>query len=254
VFAAGADDLEKVDRLLRRFSAVAGRPPDMKRLVTLRDEDLGEGGADLYHRTIDDEAGFGLSLVAADPETVSSFRPRFSQAIELLRRADAELAEEVDVFGRQIVLACGKAGELNFSGAATFFLWGALLINPRTNEDPLSLAETLAHESGHALLFALCDADPMTLNDAEDRYPSPLRTDPRPIEGIVHATYVLARMERVMRAVYERCAPSAADLGKAREMADASRRLFLDGLEVVRKHARFSEAGRAVFEPCLSWV
>ncbi len=85
-------------------------------------------------------------------------RARIADSIALIRAADPELASEIDVLGRQLVLAEGDAGTLKFSGASTFFLWGALVLNPKTNGDALTLAETLAHESGHALLFGLCDA------------------------------------------------------------------------------------------------
>ncbi len=56
------------------------------------------------------------------------------------------------------------------------------------------MVESLAHETAHALLFGLPLGADLTTNDPGERYALPLRLDPRPIEGIVHATYVLARM------------------------------------------------------------
>jgi HEXXH motif-containing protein len=245
--AAGEDDPARAADLLEEFSTLALNEGGRSGVVTMRDEDL-EGQASRYRRMVDDDESYGVSLGPVDAATMESMRARVADSMALIREADPELASEIDVLGRQLVLAEGDAGSLNFSGASSFFLWGALVLNPKTNGDALTLAETLAHESGHALLFGLCDAEPLTLNAADERYPSPLRIDPRPVEGIVHATYVLARMERAMRAIAARCALPPEESERAGQMAAVSRDYFIDGLKIVREHARFTERGRTVFE------
>ena len=233
------------------FTEVAREDCRSDGVVTMRDEDL-SGQASRYRRMLDDEEPYRVSLGPVDVDTLAAMRVRVAEAMALIRRADPELASEIAVLGRQLVLADGAAGAMKFSGASTFFLWGALIVNPATNADPLALAETLAHESGHALLFGLADAEALVNNPPDERYPSPLRPDPRPMEGIVHATYVLARMERVMRAIASRCALSAGERERASAMAESSRELFLDGRRVVREHARFTDRGRAIFESCVA--
>ncbi len=52
----------------------------------------------------------------------------------------------------------------------------------------------LLHETAHQLLFGLSLDQPVVENDVEERYASPLRPDPRPMDGIFHATFVCARM------------------------------------------------------------
>jgi HEXXH motif-containing protein len=248
--AAGEDDAARAASLLDEFTTLALKGGELSGIVTMRDEDL-EGQASRYRRMVDDDQSYGVSLEPVDAATKESMRALIAESMALIREADPELASQIDVLGRQLVLAEGDAGSLKFSGASTFFLWGALVLNPKMNEDALTLAETLAHESGHALLFGLCDAEPLTLNAADERYRSPLRLDPRPIEGVVHATYVLARMERAMRAIAARCPLPPEERERAGRMADVSRDYFLDGLKIVREHARFTERGRTVFEACL---
>ena len=59
----------------------------------------------------------------------------------------------------------------------------------------LDMVQALAHESAHLLLFGMCADGPLLENANDDhRYSSPLRTDSRPMDGIVHATFVTARM------------------------------------------------------------
>jgi HEXXH motif-containing protein len=45
-----------------------------------------------------------------------------------------------------------------------------------------------------ALLFGFGMGKPLVENHEHERYTSPLRGDPRPMDGVVHATYVVARM------------------------------------------------------------
>ena len=82
---------------------------------------------------------------------------------------------------------------LQFDGASTFYLWGAVFVRV-AGKSPVELAEALAHETGHLLLFGLTIGRPLVENSYDERYASPLREDPRPMEGLVHAAYVLARM------------------------------------------------------------
>lgn len=54
--------------------------------------------------------------------------------------------------------------------------------------------ETLAHEGSHSFLFGLTMEEPLVRNPDDELFPSPLRQDRRPMDGIYHATYVSARM------------------------------------------------------------
>jgi len=243
--AAAIDDFSSVRKLLQLFAEVALAAEPVPLLVSLDDRDLA-GQADRYRRMIDDDEGYRIALGPVNAATREAARLRIAEAMALIRQSRPDMAEEIAVAARQIVLADGSAGEQSFSGASSFFLWGALVINPAANADRLTLAETLVHESGHALLFGLAEAEPLVANRPDERYRSPLRDDPRPMEGIVHATYVLSRMAKLMEAIAARCALSDPERAQAAAMAQSSRGLFLDGLAVVREHARFTERGRAV--------
>ncbi len=52
--------------------------------------------------------------------------------------------------------------------------------------------EYIVHETAHQYLYNLMVFD--VICEGEGRYESPLRKDPRPLEGIYHATFVLARI------------------------------------------------------------
>jgi HEXXH motif-containing protein len=109
------------------------------------------------------------------------------------------------------------------------------------------VAEMLLHELHHQRLFALEEGDPLLDTDRdtdEARFYSPWRDDPRPLRGILHATYVHFPVTRFW-----------IDVGTASELAPETRALARDraarglaqlgiGLHQLRRHAAWTPAGR----------
>lgn len=220
------------------------------RIVNLHDDELGDGNAARVARIIDDEAESPLSMQAVSAETHASFRLRFDAAMTLIRSVDPDVAGEIDVFCRQVILAEPRPGTRYFGGGTTFFLWGATLINPHGSSDRLAVVKELAHEATHALLFGLAEAKPLTTNDPEERRTSPLRPEPRPVEGIVHATYVVARVNHILLEIARGNDVSAEERETVVENLGRQARLFRSGLATVDEYARFTPEGGAIFDSC----
>lgn len=135
-----------------------------------------------------------------------------------------------------------------------FLAWGAVLLNVDEMPDRLTMAETLAHETGHNLLSGFTGGRPLVENDPAERYDSPLRLDPRPMDGIVHATYVLARMHYCLERLLQSGLLSDQEGVTATAAIAQRRRAFGAGLDVVDRHARFTPIGRAAFEPARQYM
>ena len=112
------------------------------------------------------------------------------------------------------------------------------------------LVEGPAHETAHALLFGMTLGADLTTNDPAGRYASPLRRDPRPIEGIVHATYVLARMNHALLALRKAPTLDEGERALIDTKLDRNRASYEAGLDVVLAHARFTPEGGAIFAAC----
>jgi len=85
--------------------------------------------------------------------------------------------------------------------------------------------------------------DPLVLNADTERYSAPIRPDPRPLFGIFHATFVLARMYRVLsRWAVDGGPPAVADAAE-----DALRR-FRFGLRTLSEHGKLTDRGDQVVE------
>ena len=218
------------------------------RIVTLDDHDLGPGQSSRYRRLL--RADIGGEIQPLDLRRRGEAGARLTEALELLRLAAPALSGELLGLVRQIVAATPETGPRGFAfgGASTFSLWGALVLNADGFGDRLDIAVSLAHEAAHTLLFGLALGGALTENDPAERYHSPLREDPRPMEGVAHATFVTARMIWAIEALIGSGLLSVRETAHAREQLAVNERTCEQGLATVFADARFTPAGAAIFD------
>jgi HEXXH motif-containing protein len=196
------------------------------------------------------------------PEVFDTFAARAADGFGVLGRADPHLAGEADeLMGELILVRGGPQGitSLKFFGGAQIRLPG----DPDPARTTVYLAENLAHETSHLMMYAMMNVDPMLHNAELGRYGSPLRTDLRPLYGIFHATFVLARLTRLYgRLADESRRGFAADdvLGRTLEGIDVAalrekqRSLFFDGYRVLEDNGKFTDTGRRILDECRAMV
>lgn len=241
VLALENDDLETArylfDELFRRSPAVnltiapIGNRPEAER--------------DRYRRMFLDDPALAAD---PDPQLWSACRARIDAAFELLEAGFPEMAGEIRELLREIVVAAGPEDPkaLTFDGASHYMLWGAVLLNARGQKTALDTAQALAHESGHNLLFGHCASGPLIDNADDELFASPLRTDPRPMDGIVHATYVIARMHQTLTRLLDAGVLDDAQATAARADLANHERNFVAGDRVIREGGRLTDVGREV--------
>jgi HEXXH motif-containing protein len=183
-----------------------------------------------------------------DPELWSECRARIDAAFRLLDAGFPEMAAEIRALLREIVVAAGPEDPkaLTFDGASHFMLWGAILLNARGQKTALDTAQALAHESGHNLLFGYGASEPLVENEDDELFASPLRVDPRPMDGIVHATYVIARMHQTLSRLIQTGVLDDAQTAAAKADLAAHERNFAAGDGVIREGGRLTDLGREV--------
>ncbi len=254
VFAIDGDDLEEARRLL---DLLLTQQPHAGGLQVLELGDRGvDENADRYVRYVDTDGELPLALVPPSPESVTYSREKIREALALLDAEDPGLSGEIRALLREIIL-CGEGigrGKFSFDGASNFMLWGAILINANNRKDKVGMVQMLAHESAHNLLFGLCPDQPLLNNDAGKHYSSPLRDDPRPIEGIYHATFVCARMHRAVRGLARSGSISRGQQTQVEKSMDRNARAFVSGMETLDKYADFTEPGRAIIESARAYM
>jgi len=253
VFAIDRDDLREAQRLL---DLLLGQRPHAGglRILELGDRATDEN-ADRYARYIDTDRELPLAMSPPPRRPASYCRDTIEEALALLDAEDAELSAEIRELLREIIL-CGDAGpgRFSFGGASNFMLWGAILVNVNKPKDGIGMLQTLAHESAHNLLFGLCPDQPLLNNDPGERYPSPLRADPRPLEGIYHATFVCARMHRALRRLAQGRGISSGQKVEVEKAVERNAKAFASGMTTLDENADFTEPGRAIIESARAYM
>ena len=176
-------------------------------------------------------------------------RRRLNDALGLIEARAPVAWSDVSRITTEIVAAYGVSrGIMTFDGCSSLERYGSILVNMRRQRTRLVMAETLVHESAHSLLFALSCNDHRVLNPPTERHRSPLRIDPRPLDGIFHAVFVLARMHGFVAEVALHPGTTPAMRAEARKVLAEREKSFRDGHSVLMEHARFSEIGRELLD------
>jgi HEXXH motif-containing protein len=189
-------------------------------------------------------------------EAATNCRRLIKDAFDLMDAGDQHLAAEIRTLLRAIIMAAGtlESKAMTFDGASAFMLWGAIIINANQRKGELTMVQMLAHESSHNLLFGFSADEPLVENSPDELFPSPLRADPRPMDGIYHATFVTARMHRAVKGLLESGVLSATQKEIAeKELADNAR-LFAMGIETVDRFGKLTLLGKIVIDEAKAYM
>ncbi len=174
---------------------------------------------------------------------VAEMRGLIEEALETVRTVDPQVAGEIDELWKHIYLAAhtGQAGAFEFAGVTSFMIWGATFMNVGAFTSPWPLVQFMVHESTHSLLFALGVDEPLVKNPVEQGFKSPFRADPRPMDGIFHATMVCARVLEFDRTALGCGAVRAEDRPRVEAGLKVLKRSYNEGVEVLRRDGILSD-------------
>lgn len=246
VAAVERDDVEAAAVLLDAISAGVDRPVGP---FAISWEDVPEDDRRLYLRALNADPTTPLAFAAPEAAVAAAAIRLASTAVAELDHAAPDIAAEIRALLTQIVFAAGTAGpDSRFDGATTFYCWGALFLNAEEHHSLADMIDGLAHESAHALLYGLTLGGPLVTNPVSERHLSPLRRDPRHLDGIFHATFVSARMHYAQDKMLAggRLTPEQTEnVQKGRATSAAA---FGAGLRTLRDHAHFTALGRELID------
>jgi len=233
------------ERLLAELAAAAPAPPGTE-VVALGEAHLG-GDTALYLAKWGQNDGGDIGMREVRPDVADAFRGRLAEGLALLEAAVPDLHGEIAAIVHQIVIAgIDPDKRYQFDGGSHYQLWGALFVNGHYHPDRVAVAEVLTHESAHSLLFGFCTERPLVDNDDEARFKSPLRYDPRPMDGIYHATFVSARMHWAMTALARSGLLTAEETERALAAAASDGENFHAGYGVFAEHALPTPVGASL--------
>lgn len=200
-----------------------------------------------YRRLIAQDVSLDARILPPSKQQAAAYRAQFLAGLALLHRAAPALASEVKAIVHEVVIVAGdKQASVQFDGGSHYQLWGALFLNSDFPREPHEMLEVIAHECAHSLLFGLSREQALVENPEDELFVSPLRPDPRPMDGIFHATFVSARMHW---ATSQLLAADVLDTSARDQVAQACRtnaENFKQGYEVVARHGKLSQPGQAL--------
>lgn len=219
-------------------------------IMDLSQDGLGDDSlVALYQKCLDTDEGINYGFLPPDPQDSVRMRGSISRALQLMETIMPELCAEIHAIVTEIVLASAPKtpNAASFDGASSYQLWGALVLNADEEKSDLEMIETLAHEAAHSLLFGLTITEPLVCG-GEGHFKSPLRQDPRPMDGIYHATFVSARMHYAMHMALKSSLVKDKQKRECERYLLASRKAFYDGFEVISNAAELSDTGRLIMQ------
>ncbi|MDB5663802.1 HEXXH motif-containing putative peptide modification protein [Cypionkella sp.] len=256
--AATAGDVNLLRTLHAAHEDVLAKPDeDVQglRIISWDDASLSSSESALLQAAFQDDIGLTAHLLAPGDQKTVALQRTIPRILDRLGDVLPTWEQEFRAMVRWIVLA--ESSEGGFAGASAFAAWGAILVNPEAQEDDLALLLTLIHESSHMKLFCAYLDDEIVLNDLAETYSSPLRLEPRPMNGIYHAAYVLARMAcfahdlRQSGRATEVIGTAADGLNLALQASVVG---FGSALEVIRSHGKLTELGLSIIDEAAAGV
>jgi len=208
-----------------------------------------------YQRIMGSDPTSSFPFLPPRPDTAAAFRARFQRGFALLERAIPELAAEIRAIVSEVILTVGTpAGGYTFDGGSAYQLWGGLFLNAESHETDVAIIELLAHEGAHNLLFGFTIDELLVENPTDERFDSPLRRDPRPMDGIYHATFVSARMHWAMSRLLDASVLDDAATAAARKARATDHENFEKGFDVVARHGRLTPTGTALMDGARAYM
>lgn len=153
-------------------------------------------------RLFQDGGDFVDDLEAANLGHFNHWQQALTSARAWISAKDPQLDGLMQQLQRLIIAARpgpqARKKNQSFGGATCFFLRGATIVNASWPISTAAMIELLVHEYAHAELFVLAQEQPLCLNRDDERHQVLIRSDPRPMNGILHSLYVVSRVAEIL--------------------------------------------------------
>jgi len=197
---------------------------------------------------------FLYDLQAPSQHSLDQWCTEIAAVHGLVARLDPDLSVLMAQLQNLIILSApgplSQQAGIAFGGATCFFFRGATLLNASRPISKVQMLELLVHEYAHAELFVLGQEQPLCLNSDEERYPVLIRSDPRPMNGIIHSLYVVGRVVEILKKLLKNGIDGEPDrevtLANAQDMLSRQLNLGRSSLHVVEQHADLTPLGQSI--------
>nr|BET98710.1 hypothetical protein TCT1_36310 [Xenorhabdus sp. TCT-1] len=214
-------------------------------------ENLPTGMFDFYSKINDDVYGF--EYVDIEIENESLIQDSLNEAFKIIFDIDSELYREIiKIVDEFFIFRTHKRDNNIVYSGSDFNKLGTVFINEEIckSDNIYFLVDKIIHESAHQVLLSIMTLDEIVLNDDRERYPSPLRTGLRTMNGIYHAAFVLYRIS----CFFNKLVKSDPSDTKAIINLEQNVRQFKDCYGVISNKGALTNAGKNIIDACNSEI
>jgi hypothetical protein len=204
---------------------------------------------DVSNRSFQITYGTDLDIAQPSREELDAARSATQTALDWLATCDPELHGELQVYLTDILLMHSDT----INAASSVKSYGIVRMSHlKEGQSWTRYYENLVHEAAHQHLNYLWHQDEIILNEDSGTYSSPLRREPRPLSGIFHAAFVLARTMRGLRSLQNspeydpKRFPIVTGYNNKKNPAGFKEK-FDDCIITLDKHAEFTVLGQQLY-------
>ncbi|MCA9686708.1 MAG: hypothetical protein KC457_31370, partial [Myxococcales bacterium] len=192
-----------------------------------------------------DKKGNALALGG---HSTSTWSESLGRALELIGRHMPDLRREIELY-LQLVVPVGYDEHKHLSASYQEIIGTVYMtLHPQL----MTMVEATIHEFQHNKLHALLELDPLLINAFSPLYTSPVRPDPRPLQGVllaVHAFVPVARLYQLMREAGDPISEHPEFERRYRQIVAGNH----EGAQVLLEHAQPTPLGRTVLDEIRRW-
>lgn len=224
---------------------------DIEKIIFSGVGDVGNLYLNQFNKINDDAYEFSCKPINVN--LIDEYKLKINNLMNFIKDIDFETYMEIDnivddiyVFGVDFK----DSQEMVYSGS-DFDKLGCIFFNEDifVDKDDLFILDKIIHESAHQILLSVMIHDEVVLNSDDERYPSPLRTGLRTMNGIYHAAFVLYRIARFFNQIIKK-QNTQYSYDDLISHINKNKEQFLACYDVISKNGKLTNLGSAIIENC----
>lgn len=238
--AAEQQDLQRVKQIAERLATDSYQIQETK-YVTL--SEINNFYSPLVKTMLTTGVTTEVNYFSLSSKEFVGIKNAFQQGIAIYKESFSEFYKEFQELISEILVikAQGLKGGSSFDAFGMIFLGYLDKWQGRVSE----VLDFIVHEQAHLYVHLLADNDRLVLNPSE-RHEAPLRKEKRPLIGVYHATFVLARVQYVLGKALASNEIPTSEKTYCEELLTYYRERCQVGLNVLKNHARMTPLGEAL--------
>ncbi|OJW51070.1 MAG: hypothetical protein BGO67_12115 [Alphaproteobacteria bacterium 41-28] len=232
-------DIQRIIAISRKLST---NDFQVKNMAYLNLSNLDDYYSPLVKHTFSQETMAKASFFPLSSEHFQQVQESLQRGFGILQRSFSDFFKESQELISEVLIMNSEG----LKAGSSFDLFGMIYASYLYKWKKVSeILDLITHEQAHLYVYLLNKDDPLVLNPKEF-HESPLRKEKRPLMGIYHATFVLARIYHVLTKALALNEIPKEEKDYCKELQDYYQKRCKVGLEILQTHAKMTPLGEGL--------